>query len=90
MKHIKVTIFSIVATLMVVTSCSNNEPVTIEQQTIEESVSIKAALNFMSNQFDASGNVLTSDNPAGNIVFDFCFDFIYPNVLQYGNHSYGQ
>ena len=83
MKHIKVTIFSIVATLMVVTSCSNNEPVTIEQQTTEESISIKAALNFMSNQFDASGNVLTSDNPAGNIVFDFCFDFIYPIEMSY-------
>jgi len=71
--------------LFLVTACTNDEPVSEDQQQTEESESITTSLNQLRTQFDDSGNVIQSDNPAGNIVLDFCFDFVYPLTLSYNN-----
>ncbi|WP_299110493.1 hypothetical protein [uncultured Winogradskyella sp.] len=85
MKTLKLTLFSLMMALMVLTSCTNNESVIEEPQNTEESESITNALLQLRTQFDDSGNVTQTDNPAGNIVLDFCFDFIYPLNLSYNN-----
>lgn len=85
MKKLKFTLFSIAMAFMVFTSCSNNEPIVEEQQNTEESASITASLNRLSVQFDQNGNLTADSNPAGNVVFDFCFDFVYPLDLSYNN-----
>lgn len=74
-------------TLFVFTACTNEDAIIDDQQTTEESGSITTALNRLSNQFDDYGNVTESDNPSGNIVFDFCFDFVYPLTLSYNNDA---
>lgn len=85
MKNFKLLIFSMVMTLLVFTSCTNNEPVVDNQQNTEDSESITTTLNQLSRQFDEFGNLNLNNNPAGNVVFDFCFDFAYPLTLSYNN-----
>ncbi|WP_407556976.1 hypothetical protein [Winogradskyella sp. 4-2091] len=85
MKTFKLTILSLAMILFVFTACTNNEPVIEEQQTTEESESITTTLDQLRAQFDDNGNVSQFNNPAGNIVLDFCFDFVYPLTLAYNN-----
>ncbi len=84
MKKFKLAIFSIAMVLLVFTSCTNEETIVDPQQNTEESESITTTFNQLSRQFDQNGN-LNSDNPAGNVVFDFCFDFVYPLDLSFNN-----
>lgn len=71
--------------LFVFTSCTNDESVFEETQNTEESESITTTLFQLKSQFNDDGNVTETDNPAGNIVLDFCFDFVYPLELSYNN-----
>ena len=83
MKKFKLLIFSILMVLTVLTSCTNEELIIDNQQNTEESESIVTTLGRLSQQYDENGNVDEAENPAGNIVFDFCFDFVYPIDLSY-------
>ncbi|MUU77570.1 hypothetical protein [Winogradskyella endarachnes] len=85
MKKLKLVLFSLAFSLLMFTSCTNNESIIENQQQTEESESITAALAALTIQFDSDGNVTQTDNPAGNIVLDFCFDFVYPITLSYNN-----
>ncbi|WP_299112739.1 hypothetical protein [uncultured Winogradskyella sp.] len=86
MKNLKFAFFSMFMALFLVTACTNNEPVGEDpQQQTEESQSITTSLDQLRTQFDANGNVTQTDNPSGNIVLDFCFDFVYPLTLSYNN-----
>ncbi len=71
--------------LFLVTSCTNDEPALEEEQQTEESLSITEALGELRTHYDQNGNVTQTDNPSGNVVFDFCFDFVYPLTLSYNN-----
>ena len=87
MKNFKIALLSLAIVLACFTSCTNNEPVVQPQQT-EESQSITTALNQLGARIGEDGNIAyasTADNPTGNIVFDFCFDFVYPINLSYNN-----
>jgi len=73
--------------IFVFTSCENNNEIVDPelQNETEESESITEALAKMSDNLDSSGNVSAESNPAGNMVFDFCFNFVYPLTLSYNN-----
>ncbi len=85
MKNLKFAFLSIFMALFLITACTNDEPVGGEDQQTEESQSITASLNQLSTLFNDNGNIELSSNPAGNIVLDFCFDFVYPLTLSYNN-----
>ena len=87
MKNLKLTIFSMVTAFIMVTSCTNNESVIEDPQNTEESASLTTALDVLQQRFDANGNFNGESNPAGNIVFDFGFDFVYPLTLSYNNDA---
>lgn len=87
MKNFKLFLLSFVFIAGILTSCTNDNPVVEEQQNIEESESITTTLERLSEQFNSQGDVLPTENPTGNIVFDFCFDFVYPLDLSYNNGS---
>lgn len=84
MKHFKLFLFSFVLFAGFLTACSNNEPVS-ENQDIQQSQAITESLNRLSQQFNNQGDVIPSANPSGNIVFDFGFDFVYPLNLSFNN-----
>ena len=83
MKNFKLLIFSISMVLTVLMSCTNEEVIIDNLQNTEESESIVTTLSRLNQQYDDNGNVDEAENPAGNIVFDFCFDFVYPINLSF-------
>lgn len=83
MNKFKLLIFSILTILTVLTSCTNEEVIIDNLQNTEESESIVTTLSRLNQQYDDNGNVDEAENPAGNIVFDFCFDFVYPINLSF-------
>ena len=83
MKKIKSVILSILMILLVFTSCTNEEAIIDPPQNTEESESIITTLSRLNQQYDENGNVDETGNPAGNVVFDFCFDFVYPIDLSF-------
>jgi hypothetical protein len=85
MKNLKFAFLSMLMALFLVTSCTNDEPAVEDQQDTEESLSITEALGELRTHYDQNGNVTQTDNPSGNVVFDFCFDFVYPLTLSYNN-----
>ncbi|WP_299226200.1 hypothetical protein [uncultured Psychroserpens sp.] len=85
MKNFKLLLLSFVIITGFLTSCSNNEPLVEEEQNIQESQAITTSLNQLRQQYNAEGDIIADDNPSGNIVFDFCFDFVYPLNLSYNN-----
>ncbi|MGB0981057.1 MAG: hypothetical protein ACPGUH_03050 [Winogradskyella sp.] len=85
MKNLKSAVLSMLMLLFLITSCTNNEPFVEDEQQTEESSSITEALNELKSNFDEYGNVTQTSNPAGNVVFDFCFDFVYPLTISYNN-----
>lgn len=89
MKNLKIALLSFAIILACFTSCTNNEPVVQPQQT-EESESITTALTELATSFGQDGNVIPptfANNPTGNIVFDFCFNFVYPIDLSFNNDT---
>jgi len=84
MKNFKLFLLSFALIAGFLTSCSNNDSV-VEEQNIDETEAITTSLNRLAQQFNDEGYVIESENPSGNIVFDFCFDFVYPLNLSYNN-----
>jgi hypothetical protein len=90
MKKIKSLFFLVLIGLFTFTSCENEDTILDDQQQqnpTEDSSAIITALNKMAENFDGSGNIDPNNNPVGNIIFDFCFDFVYPLTLSYNNGS---
>lgn len=83
MKNFKLSIFGILILLLAFTSCNNEDAIVDTQQNTQESESITTTLGRLSQQYDENGNVDQANNPAGNIVFDFCFDFVFPIDLSF-------
>lgn len=86
MKNFKVLLLSFALIAGLFTSCSDNDSVT-EDQNIQETQAITTSLERLAGQFNDQGEVMASANPAGNIVFDFGFDFVYPLNLSLSNGS---
>jgi len=85
MKRLKQLIFVAIAAVVIVSSCSRNDvdPLPV----IQESESIQNVISQLRNYVDDEGNPITDQNPTGNIIFDFCFDFVYPIELIYNTGS---
>ncbi|WP_152611339.1 hypothetical protein [Psychroserpens mesophilus] len=84
MKNFKLILISFAMIAGLFTSCSNNDSI-VEEQNIDKTEAITESLNRLAQQFNAQGDVIPSANPSGNIVFDYCFDFVYPLNLSYNN-----
>jgi hypothetical protein len=84
MKNFKLFLINFALIAGFLTSCTNNDSI-VEEQNIDKTEAITQSLNRLAQQFNDQGNVISSANPSGNIVFDFCFDFVYPLNLSYNN-----
>lgn len=84
MKNFKLFFLSLVFIAGFLTSCSNEDSV-VEEQDIDQTEAITESLTQLARQFDAEGDLMPMENPSGNIVFDFGFDFVYPLNLSFNN-----
>ncbi|MCF6349900.1 MAG: hypothetical protein L3J23_02570 [Flavobacteriaceae bacterium] len=82
MKIFKTYIFSVFIVLLTITSCTDDNNV-IDTNNNEESSSIKTVLAELESHFNENGSLNPNENPVGNILFDFCFNFVYPITLTY-------
>lgn len=83
MKNLKLSLLSFLLIAFSFTACTNDEPIDNDQQQTEESAAIRTAMEELSSRFSEDGNINLDQNPSGNIIFDFCFDFVYPLTLSY-------
>lgn len=89
MKLLKFALLSLFVATLTLTSCSNNDTIVDEPDT-QQSEAIEIALEELRTHINTDGLLLRSNNtsisdvnPTGNIIFDFCFDFVYPIDLSY-------
>ncbi len=61
-------------------SCTKENEDNIQPQ---QSASLTTVLNKLNEMVDDEGNSIPTANPTDNIIFDFCFDFVYPINLIY-------
>ncbi len=85
MKQLKVTLIVLILSAFFFSSCKD-ESVKNNTNTVE-SVAAKSAMMALKSHFNTDGTLNRDANPANNIVFDFCFDFVYPITLSYNNDT---
>ena len=90
MGRLKISLFCVCVLLFSVMGCVENEPSTQVTNPVKERDAVTRALEELTSQFDAEGNLALDENPTGNIVFDFCFTFVYPLNLSYSDGSIKQ
>jgi len=82
MKIYKLAYLSLLFTLFSLLSCTNNEPA-INNPEVTESAAARTSMSELQSHFESNGSLRPINNPTGNILFDFCFDFEYPITLSY-------
>ena len=85
MKTIKSLFFSLFISATLLTSCTNDTVNDLPD--MHESKAIQTAISQLSNLYHEDGTINESMNPSGHLIFDFCFEFIYPINLMYNNSS---
>ena len=85
MKSIKLLLYSLFISTILLTSCTNDD--VSEVPDMQESTATQLALNQLSNLYADDGTAIESMNPTGHLIFDFCFEFVYPINLLYNNGS---
>ncbi len=83
MKYFKIFFFACLLSLSFV-ACTNDDAIT-EPQNVQESESVQNAISQLQTHFDDNGVLIDEANPTGNLVIDFCFEFVYPITLIYNN-----
>ena len=82
-KYVKL-IFGFFIILVISIACTNDDS-NIELAEVHQSTSIQSALNQLRSYYHEDGTINEEMNPTNNLVFDFCFEFIYPLSLSYNN-----
>ena len=82
-KYVKL-IFGFLLILVISIACTNDDS-NIELAEVHQSTSIQNALNQLRSYYHEDGTLNEDMNPTNNLVFDFCFEFIYPLSLSYNN-----
>jgi len=87
MKNLKLIFVSIIIAMLTLVSCTNEKAI-IQQEEVVKSIAAKTSMQELSYHFNDDGTLsqnegTTDNNPVGNILFDFCFEFEYPVTLSY-------
>ena len=82
MKKFKLLLLSLVFSVGVFTSCTDNNDID-NLPDVQESETVQSVIAELRTMYNDDGTVISNDHPTGNIVFDFCFEFVYPVTLIY-------
>ena len=86
-KKSEIIISLFIGVLILVASCKNNDAIIKTPKSTEKSVSAKTSMEVLKTHFNNDGTLNDTINPVGNILFDFCFEFVYPVTLSYNNDT---
>jgi uncharacterized protein YuzE len=85
MKTIKLLFYTLLLSIVVLSSCTNDDG--NEAPEFQESETIQTTLNHLRTLYHDDGTAIEEMNPSGNLIFDFCFEFVYPINLIYNTGS---
>lgn len=85
MKPLKLLFYSVLISLVTLASCTNNDVDDLPSP--QESAAMQSALTELGTLYNEDGSIISDMNPTGNLLFDFCFEFVYPIELIYNNGS---
>ncbi|HHC79880.1 MAG TPA: hypothetical protein ENK46_08350 [Flavobacteriia bacterium] len=83
-KKLKLLASTLILVFVLLASCKNNDTFVGADNTTK-SVSAKTSMEVLKTHFNDDGTLNDANNPVGNILFDFCFEFVYPVTLSYNN-----
>jgi hypothetical protein len=88
MKSLKIKIPFIITlfTMLLVLCCDNSEEINQNEDNNSNSTLMRSMSELM-EQFDTNGEVYSMENPTGNMVLDFCFEFVFPIDFQMSDSS---
>lgn len=82
MKKFKFIYLSILLVVFSLVSCENTDPI-VDTENPNQSASARTAMQELQRHYNDDGSLNNANNPVGNIVFDYCFDFQLPITLSY-------
>jgi hypothetical protein len=72
--------------MLLVLCCDNSEEINQNEDNNSNSTLMRSMSELM-EQFDTNGEVYNMENPTGNMVLDFCFEFVFPIDFQMSDSS---
>jgi len=84
-KNLKLILNTFIVALVLFTSCKNNDAIIDVPDNTIKSAAVKKSMEVLKTHFNGDGTLNDTNNPIGNILFDFCFEFVYPVTLSYNN-----
>ncbi len=85
MKKIKFILVAITFSMLALTSCQDNGPVTPDQPDATASIALRTVLNKIKATNDPSGRYSSTERSTNDNDDGFCFDFVYPLQFEYNN-----
>lgn len=68
-----------------ISSCNVEEINSALENNSTDNPLVLRTMNELMEQYDNFGNLESSENPTGNMILDFCFDFVYPINFELSN-----
>ncbi len=85
MKTLKLLFYSVLISLATLISCTNNDVDDLPAP--QESAAMQSTLTELRTLYNDDGTINSDVNPTGNLIFDFCFEFVFPIELIYNTGS---
>ncbi|PHS64021.1 MAG: hypothetical protein COB12_08530 [Flavobacterium sp.] len=86
MKKIKLLFLSLVISIGIFSSCTDNNDID-NLPDVQQSDSVQNVIAELRTMYNEDGSVNPNEQPTGDLIFDFCFEFVYPIELIYNDGS---
>ncbi len=86
-KNLKLILNIFIIVFVLFTSCKNNDAIIDVPDNTTKSAAVEKSMEVLKTHFNQDGTLNDANNPIGNILFDFCFEFVYPVTLSYNNST---
>lgn len=78
-------LFASIFLALTIASCNNEEINSAIEDNSADNPLVMRTMDELMEQYDNFGNLESSENPTGNMILDFCFDFVYPINFELSN-----
>jgi hypothetical protein len=85
MKSLKLLIICCLAVILTLWSCSDKDSIIDELPEPQQSESIQKVILELDSLYNEDGSPVEGMHPTNNLIFDFCFEFVFPIELIYNN-----
>ncbi|MCF6307022.1 MAG: hypothetical protein L3J09_03605 [Flavobacteriaceae bacterium] len=80
MKKFKLLLLSLIISIGIFSSCTDNNDID-NLPDAQQSDSVQNVIAELRTMYNEDGSVNPNEQPTGNLIFDFCFEFVYPIEL---------